>query len=132
MAGPYDVPDFQPGKGGICISSKNSSSSGSCDSNDSGAVWYYMLIFVIAQVIHGAGICPLYPLVPVYLDENVEPKQMPVYIGLFYLSALIGPGVGILLGGQFLSVFVDIDQVRIKKIYRKLNVMYFHVKSRGI
>ncbi|CAB4000586.1 solute carrier organic anion transporter family member 4A1-like, partial [Paramuricea clavata] len=110
MVGPYDVPDFQPGKGGICVSSKNNSSSGSCDSNDSGAMWYYMLLFVIAQVIHGAGICPLYSLVPAYLDENVEPKQMPVYIGLFYLSALLGPGVGILIGGQFLSVFVDIDQ----------------------
>ena len=113
MAGPYDVPDFQPGKGGICLSSNNSSSSGSCDSNDSGAMWHYMVIFVIAQVIHGAGICPLYSLVPAYLDENVEPKQMPVYIGLFYLSALLGPGMGILLGGQFLSVFVDIDQVGI-------------------
>jgi MFS family permease len=113
MAGSYDVPDFQPGKGGICLSSNNSSSSRSCDSNDSGAMWYYMAIFVIAQVIHGAGICPLYSLVPAYLDENVEPKQMPVYIGLFYLSALLGPGMGILLGGQFLSVFVDIDQVGI-------------------
>ena len=74
-------------------------------------MWYYMLIFVIAQFIHGAGICPLYSLVPSYLDENVEPRQMPVYLGLWYLSTFIGPGIGVLLAGKFLGVYVDIGQV---------------------
>ncbi|XP_028397690.1 solute carrier organic anion transporter family member 4A1-like [Dendronephthya gigantea] len=109
MIGPYHVPDFQPSKTGMCLLSNKTSSSQSCD-GDNGTMWYYMMIFVIAQFIHGAGICPLYSLVPSYLDENVEPKQMPVYLGLWYLSSFIGPGIGVLLTGQFLSVYVDIQQ----------------------
>ncbi|XP_028408691.1 solute carrier organic anion transporter family member 4A1-like [Dendronephthya gigantea] len=110
MIGPYHVPDFRESKTGLCLLSNKTSQSEPCDDNTGGAMWYYMLIFIIAQFIHGAGICPLYSLVPSYLDENVEPKQMPVYLGLWYLSAFIGPGIGILLGGQFLSVYVDIKQ----------------------
>ena len=110
MVGSYDVPDFQS-KSGVCSASTNSSSLPSCNESNGGMMWYYMMIFVTAQIIHGAGICPLYSLVPAYLDENVEPKQVPIYLGLWYLSAFLGPGTGILLGGQFLSVFVDIKQV---------------------
>ena len=113
MVGPYDVPDFHSGKTGMC-SSFNSTSPGSCKTNNAGGVWYYMMIFVIAQFIHGAGICPLYSLVPAYLDDNVELSRLPIYLGLWYVSALIGPGVGTLFGGQFLSIFVDIEQVNIK------------------
>ena len=117
MAGPYDVPQFRPGKSGMCISSSNGTSFGSCDSNNTGTIWYYMVIFVIAQFIHGAGICPLYSLVPAYLDDNVEPRHVPIYLGLWYLSSFLGPGIGILLGGQFLSVFVDIDQVKFNNLF---------------
>ena len=110
MVGPYDVPGYHSGETGMC-SLSNTTLSGSCKSDNTGTKWYYMMIFVIAQFIHGAGICPLDSLVSVYLDENVEPKQLPIYLALWRLSALIGPGMGTLLGGQFLNVFVDIRQV---------------------
>ena len=111
IIGRYDVPDFQSGNSGVCLSSTSTSSSSSCDGKGRDAMWYNMMIFVIAQFIHGAGICPLYTLVPAYIDENVEPKQMPIYLGLWYVCGFLGPGLGTLLSGQLLSVFVDIDQV---------------------
>ncbi|XP_028408706.1 solute carrier organic anion transporter family member 4A1-like [Dendronephthya gigantea] len=110
IIGPYNVPDFQGSKSGMCLLTNKTSLSESCDQNSGEAMWYYMMIFLIAQFIHGAGICPLYSLVPSYLDENVELKQMPVYLGLWYLCAFIGPGIGIFLGGQFLSIYVDVKQ----------------------
>ena len=73
--------------------------------------WYYMAIFVTSQVIIGAGISPLYSLVPAYLDENVHPKSMPFYIGVWQTAVFLGPGVGLAVGGKFLSVYVDITQV---------------------
>ncbi|XP_028408742.1 solute carrier organic anion transporter family member 4A1-like [Dendronephthya gigantea] len=110
IVGPYHVPDFEESETGMCLLSNKTSSSSTCDSDGSGSTWYYMMIFVIAQFILGAGICPLYSLVPSLLDENVEPKQMPMCLGLLYLCTFLGPGIGILLGGQFLSIYVDIDQ----------------------
>jgi MFS family permease len=128
MVGPYDVPDYRSGATGMC-SLPNSTLSQSCKSDNAGTKWYYMMIFAIAQFIHGAGICPLYSLVPVYLDENVEMKHLPIYLALLYVSALIGPGVGTLLGGQFLSVFVDIEQVYISPCILTVFFKDFPTKS---
>ena len=77
----------------------------------SGGEWYYMMIFVVAQLIMGAGAAPLHSLLAAYLDENVEPKSMPVYLGIYYFFNFLGPGVGYLIGGKFLSIYVDIKQV---------------------
>lgn len=70
-----------------------------------------MVIFIGAQVIIGAGLSPFYPLVSVYLDENVQPKSMPIYLGLSHFFTFIGPGLGFLIGGKFLGIYVDIEQV---------------------
>ena len=77
----------------------------------SGGEWYYMMIFVVAQLIIGAGISPFYSHLPVYLDENVDPKSMPVYLGIWYIFTFLGPGVGSFIAGKFLSIYVDIEQV---------------------
>ena len=114
IAGRYEVAAFRSAATGLCQLSSNTTS---CDggSGQHAAMWYIMFIFVIAQLIHGAGICPLYSLVPAYLDENVEPNNMAMYLGVWYLCAFLGPGMGALLGAQFLAVFVDIDQVARKE-----------------
>ena len=117
MIGRYDVPDFQTGQTGMCLLSTNSSLSGLCDVKNAGTNWYYMLIFALGQFILGAGVCPMYSLMPAYLDENVEPKHMPVYVGLFYLSLLLGPGLGVFINGLFLGVYVDIEQVNGPVLY---------------
>ena len=77
----------------------------------SGGEWYYMMIFVVAQLIIGAGLSPFYSLLPVYLDENVDPKSMPVYLGIWYIFTFLGPGIGVFVAGRFLSIYVDIQQV---------------------
>ena len=70
-----------------------------------------MMLFVVAQLIIGAGAAPFYSLLPAYLDENVKPKLIPVYLGIWFCFTFIAPGIGYLIGGYFLSFYVDIEQV---------------------
>ena len=64
-------------------------------------------------MIMGAGTTPLYALGPAYLDENVSPKSAPVYLGVFFASALFGPGLGFAVGGSMLEIWVDVTMVRV-------------------
>ena len=71
-----------------------------------------MAIFVLSQLLMGAGTSPFYPLLPAYLDENVHPKHMPVYLGIWTCATFLGPGLGMVIGGKLLSIYVDLEQVR--------------------
>jgi hypothetical protein len=67
----------------------------------------YKWIFFIGQYLHGAGASHLYTLGCAYIDENVSKKMSSFYIGIYYTTALIGPGIGYIIGGQFLKIYVD-------------------------
>ena len=54
-------------------------------------------------VTHAAGLT--------YLDENLSAQMSSVYMGIFYAVAVIGPAVGFILGGYFISLFTDFDRV---------------------
>ena len=71
----------------------------------------YLFIFVISQLIAGAGTTPLFSLGPAYLDENVNPKKLSWYLGGFYTCVMLGPGVGFMIGGRLMSVYVDLVMV---------------------
>ena len=74
--------------------------------------WYSLLVFIVAQMLMGGGTTPLYSLGAAYIDENVDPKWSPIYLGVWYGSTILGPGLGYLVGGTFLQTFVDLKQVR--------------------
>lgn len=76
------------------------------------APWYILFTFIVAQLLMGGGTTPLYSLGAAYIDENVNPKWSPVYLGVWFGSTLLGPGVGYLVGGRFLQTFVDLKQVK--------------------
>ncbi|OCT62430.1 solute carrier organic anion transporter family member 4A1 [Xenopus laevis] len=69
----------------------------------------YRFVFMLGQFLHGIGATPLYTLGVTYLDENVKSSNSPVYIGIFYTAAIVGPAVGYLLGGFFLNISTDIS-----------------------
>ena len=41
----------------------------------------YMWLFLIGQLLHGAGASPLYTLGVTFIDENVSKKMSSVYLG---------------------------------------------------
>lgn len=89
----------------------NGSNGSDSDRPCGAALSHYMYVLVVAQMLHGAGATPLYTLAVTYLDENLKAKLTPVYLGIFYSTAIIGPAVGYILGGQLLKFYVDVGRV---------------------
>ncbi|XP_078358479.1 solute carrier organic anion transporter family member 4A1-like [Oculina patagonica] len=72
--------------------------------------WKYMLVFIGAKLLLGAGTTPLFTLGPAYIDENVSPKAAPMYLGVWFTATFFGPGIGYVAGGSLLNVWVDLIQ----------------------
>ncbi|KXJ27791.1 solute carrier organic anion transporter family member 4C1 [Exaiptasia diaphana] len=70
--------------------------------------WGYYLLFIVGMLVIGAGSTPMWNLGTAYMDENVKAKAAPIYIGIFSCSGVMGAGVGFILGGLFLSIYVDL------------------------
>ncbi|XP_071507212.1 solute carrier organic anion transporter family member 4A1-like [Diadema antillarum] len=79
-----------------------------CEEGETSLSNYYW-VFVAAQVLHGLGASPLYTLGVTYMDDNVKPKVLAVYIGIFQAMSTVGPAFGYVLGGVFLSVYTDVQ-----------------------
>ena len=52
-----------------------------------------------------------YILGPAFLDENVSPRASPIYLGIWFASTMLGPGLGFVIGSSFLKIFTNIKQV---------------------
>ncbi|RWS23093.1 solute carrier organic anion transporter family member 4A1-like protein [Leptotrombidium deliense] len=87
-----------------CVLVKNSTS---CDSGERDTFKLYKYLFFCGQFLHGVGAAPLWTLGCAYIDENVSSKMSSMYLGIFYTMAIIGPGVGYIVGGQLLQIYVD-------------------------
>lgn len=74
----------------------------------------YLLVFSLAQIILGIGATPLLTLGVSYIDENVNPKHSPVYMGIIYAATFVGTTAGLIVTGFFLKTFVETDLVSIK------------------
>merc|ERR1711899_328786 len=66
--------------------------------------------FIFGQILHGIGAAPLVSLGTTLLDESVSRVSAPLYIGIFQTFFVVGPAIGYLLGGYFLSIYTDFDQ----------------------
>ncbi|XP_028413378.1 solute carrier organic anion transporter family member 4C1-like [Dendronephthya gigantea] len=93
---------------GLC--SHGNGTMAQCVSENSGGDWYYLAVFIIAMLTMGAGSAPYFSLFNAYLDENVKPKSFPLYLGICNVIQFISPGIGFIIGGKFLSIYVDIEQ----------------------
>lgn len=75
--------------------------------------WKYLFVFIGAKLLLGAGTTPLFTLGPSYIDENVDPKHAPMYLGTWFIATFFGPGIGYVAGGSLLNIWVDLIQVKI-------------------
>uniref|UniRef100_A0A087YCH9 Solute carrier organic anion transporter family member n=1 Tax=Poecilia formosa TaxID=48698 RepID=A0A087YCH9_POEFO len=78
-----------------------------CQNKEGGGLSSYRFVFMLGQFLHGIGATPLYTLGVTYLDENVSSNYGPVYMGIFYTAAVVGPAAGYLLGGYFLTIYTE-------------------------
>lgn len=91
-------------------STKIPTDDGVCAEAKGYTAWKYMLVFVGAKLLLGAGTTPLFTLGPAYIDENVNPKAAPMYLGVWFIATFFGPGIGYVAGGSLLNVWVDLIQ----------------------
>ncbi len=54
----------------------------------------YKYIFIFGQLLHGVGAAALITLGTTLLDESVQEKMAPVFIGIFESSFVLGPALG--------------------------------------
>ncbi|CAH1775633.1 unnamed protein product [Owenia fusiformis] len=100
----------------VCLDDDAFFSSNSTTSASTESLSMYRLVFVLGQLFHGAGAAPLYTLGVTYLDENLKAKVAPVYIGLFYALAIVGPAVGYVAGSQLLGIWTDVGATTLSSI----------------
>ena len=70
----------------------------------------YRYVFILGQILHGAGAAPLITLGTTFLDESVSQQAAPLYISVFQASFIVGPALGYMLGGQLLTLHTDFIQ----------------------
>ncbi|XP_031557176.1 solute carrier organic anion transporter family member 4C1-like [Actinia tenebrosa] len=107
LVGKYRPADLRSAGSSLCFLNATSLQAKECNGDSSSASLYYMF-FILSQLLAGAGTTSLFTLGPAYIDENVHPKKMSWYLGVFYLSFFLGPSIGSILGGQLLSIHVDL------------------------
>lgn len=105
---------YEPGTGSsnLCTSASPTDSNSQSEVKCRSAVWYIVLVFVIAEFFIGVGATPVYILGTAYIDENVRRTTSGLFLGIMYAVATFGPAIGFLLGGEFLKIYVDLEQVR--------------------
>ena len=88
-----------------------------CDVGHSSAG--YLALFCISNMLMGIGTTPLYTLGAAYLDENVSPKNSPLYIGIWYGATVLGPSVGLASASGFLKQYTNMGEKVGKYVFRE-------------
>ncbi|CAK7295555.1 Solute carrier organic anion transporter family member 4C1 [Vulpes lagopus] len=88
-----------------CITTRNRSS---CTSSNS-SLSNYLYVFILGQLLLGTGGTPLYTLGTAFIDDSVPTHKSSLYIGIGYSMSILGPAIGYVLGGQLLTLYIDVD-----------------------
>ena len=64
-------------------------------------------VFIVAQLIMGAGYNLLFNIGYAYMDENVHPTSSAMYLAIMASVTAIGPGLGFIMGSNILQIYVD-------------------------
>ncbi|XP_045209332.2 solute carrier organic anion transporter family member 4A1-like isoform X2 [Mercenaria mercenaria] len=71
----------------------------------------YVGLFALSNVFFGIGGATLYTVGTAYIDDSVTSLMSPLYLGIYFGFAALGPGIGFIVGGVFLDIYVDADKV---------------------
>ncbi|XP_002714000.1 solute carrier organic anion transporter family member 4C1 isoform X1 [Oryctolagus cuniculus] len=107
----FSLPQFFSGQyhlGSIfedtCLTARNSTS---CTSSTS-SLSNYLYVFILGQLLLGMGGTPLYTLGTAFIDDSAPTHTSSLYIGIGYSMSILGPAIGYVLGGQLLTMYIDV------------------------
>ena len=66
-------------------------------------------ILALSQLLHGVGGTALFTVGASLLDDSVDARRTPLFLGFIYGANIIGSGIGYFVGGQLLRIYVDVD-----------------------
>ncbi|NXC39499.1 SO4C1 protein, partial [Penelope pileata] len=111
----FSLPHFSSGKyhygaklEDTCQISGTSTANFTCSANTKSSLSNYLYVFILGQLLLGVGGTPLYTLGTAFIDDSVPKHKSCLYIGIGYAMSLLGPAIGYVLGGQLLTVYIDI------------------------
>ncbi|CAL1537259.1 unnamed protein product [Lymnaea stagnalis] len=94
----------------ICVT--GSSANLNCTAvHHSSSLSNYLYVFLFSQLLHGIGGTTLFTVGISLMDDSVMPKKTPLYLGIIYGCNIVGSGLGYIIGGQLLNIYVDFDTV---------------------
>ncbi|XP_038614720.1 solute carrier organic anion transporter family member 4C1 [Tachyglossus aculeatus] len=93
-----------------CPAPVNSSSQNKCSGSITSSLSSYLYVFVLGQLMLGVGGTPLYTLGTAFIDDSVAIHKSSLYIGIGYAMSILGPAIGYVLGGQLLTLYIDINR----------------------
>eukprot|EP01147_Barroeca_monosierra_P005851 gene5851-9050_t len=70
----------------------------------------FYVVFLIGELLLGLGAAPIYNIGVSFMDDNVEPNKMSMYMAILFTCTALGPATGFLLGGTFLSIYVTLQK----------------------
>ncbi|KAL3892413.1 hypothetical protein ACJMK2_004623 [Sinanodonta woodiana] len=108
MALPHFVTDLYKGGDIIYTTCNNNHAPEVCRED---GLQNYLYVLILGQCLHGLGGAILYTVGVGLIDDSVPSTSSPLYLGILYGFALLGPGIGYIVGGQFLNIYVDFNRV---------------------
>lgn len=75
-----------------------------------GNIRNYRFLLMAAHAINGLGSTPFFTLSVTYMDENVPSRKVSTYLGTMSSMGIVGPGIGFLTAGYFLSKYTDVTR----------------------
>uniref|UniRef100_A0A8C3JWC8 Solute carrier organic anion transporter family member n=1 Tax=Calidris pygmaea TaxID=425635 RepID=A0A8C3JWC8_9CHAR len=112
----FSLPHFSSGKyhygaklEDTCQVPGASSANFTCNASTKSSLPNYLYVFILGQLLLGIGGTPLYTLGTAFIDDSVPTHKSSLYIGIGYAMSLLGPAIGYVLGGQLLTVYIDIQ-----------------------
>uniref|UniRef100_A0A8D1CK91 Solute carrier organic anion transporter family member n=1 Tax=Sus scrofa TaxID=9823 RepID=A0A8D1CK91_PIG len=88
-----------------CLAEKNKAI---CTASSS-SLFKFLYVFILGQLLLGTGGTPLYTLGTAFIDDSVPTHKSSLYIGIGFAMSVLGPAFGYVLGGQLLTVYIDVD-----------------------
>ncbi|XP_062608330.1 solute carrier organic anion transporter family member 4C1-like isoform X1 [Saccostrea cucullata] len=83
----------------------------SCSPDNEHLLQRYLYVFLLGQTLHGIGGTTLYIVGVALIDDSVPSAASPLYVGIMYAFATLGPALGYVVGGRLLDIYVDFHEV---------------------
>lgn len=113
FVGPYQPVITTSNYTDLCIPKPTSIADQVCNSNSAVAApaRRFYPIFIVAQLIMGAGYNLLWNVGYAYVDENVHPTSSAMYLAIMTSVTAIGPALGFIIGSNILQIYVDMPSL---------------------